>query len=78
LARVFESEKNVIRVIDLLVGEAYCSEGSSGLGEPCIKFVEFFVPEAMPLIAQLVRTDTDRLCQDAVQCVPEKKYGERS
>ena len=73
LAKVFESEKNVFRVIELLIGEAYCTEPSSGLGEPCIEFVEFFVPQAMPLIAQLVRTDTDRLCEEAVQCVPEKK-----
>jgi len=70
LAQVIESEKNILRVIQLLIGEAYCSEESSGLGEPCIKFVEFFVPEAMPLAAQLVRGDTERLCADAVQCVP--------
>ena len=70
LAQVIESEKNIFRVIDLLVGDAYCTESSSGLGEPCIKFVEFFVPVAMPLVAQLVRADTERLCADAVQCVP--------
>jgi hypothetical protein len=69
LAQVLESEKNVLRVISLLIGEAYCSEVSSGLGEPCIKFVEFFVPQAMPLVAQLVRSDTERLCADAVECV---------
>ena len=69
LAQVIESEKNILRVIDLLVGDAYCTEESSGLGEPCIKFVEFFVPMGMPLAAQLVRTDTEKLCLEAVQCV---------
>jgi len=57
------------RVIDALIGDAYCTEPSSGLGDPCIKFVESFVPEAMPLAATLVRADIDRLCNDAVHCV---------
>jgi hypothetical protein len=72
LAQVLESEKNVFRVIDLLIGNAYCTEESSGLGEPCIKFVQYFVPEAMPLVAQLVRADTERLCTEAVKCEAAK------
>ncbi len=57
------------RVIASLIGDAYCTEPSSGLGDPCIRFVESFVPEAMPLAATLLRGDIDRLCTDAVLCV---------
>ena len=66
IALVLQSEHNILRVIDLLNGDAFCTEPSSGLGQECIDFVVDFTPKAMPVMSELFLDQMPIFCGDVL------------
>ena len=66
IAMILSSEKNIIRVIDLLTGDAFCTEPSAGYGQECVNFVVDFTPKAMPVMSELFLDEMPVLCGEVL------------
>lgn len=65
LAKVFETEKNQKRHIELSLASGICPS-SAGLAQQCIEFVVDFIPKAMPVISELFLEAKPEFCGETL------------